>query len=205
MKYKDTVILVFAKAPVAGAVNTRLIAETGVEKATQLQNDLIHHRLEELSQARLCETYLMCAPDAEHPCFQQCLSRYDIKLLVQEGDCLGERISRAVKSAADQWQSIIVIGTDAPSLTVALIESSIRALKNKHQIAIAPAEDGGYVMIGMAGYYPELFKDIAWGTDRVYEQTLQIAAALKLDCYITPVCWDIDRPEDYYRYLAQFR
>ena len=45
MKYPDTVILLFAKAPVAGKVNTRLIADIGVRAATLLQRDLIDQRL----------------------------------------------------------------------------------------------------------------------------------------------------------------
>ncbi len=51
MIYPDTVILLFAKAPVAGKVNTRLIADIGVQAATQLQRDLIAQRLLMLAQA----------------------------------------------------------------------------------------------------------------------------------------------------------
>ncbi|MDA3868436.1 MAG: hypothetical protein PF589_00500 [Gammaproteobacteria bacterium] len=52
-KYPDAVLLVFAKAPVAGTVNTRLIPDIGVEAATELQSELVHSRLSALKASEL--------------------------------------------------------------------------------------------------------------------------------------------------------
>ena len=76
MLYHDSVILLFAKAPIEGKVNTRLIADIGVSTATRLQHDLIHDRLSMLSKANLCDVRLMCALDIQHECFQECKQQY---------------------------------------------------------------------------------------------------------------------------------
>jgi len=68
MTYGDTVILLYAKAPVSGKVNTRLIPDIGETVATQLQHDFIHQRLQMLTAAGLCDTVLMCALDRRHEC-----------------------------------------------------------------------------------------------------------------------------------------
>ena len=49
-KYSDAAILVFAKVPIAGEVNTRLIPDIGVDAATQLQVELIDLRLKSLQK-----------------------------------------------------------------------------------------------------------------------------------------------------------
>jgi glycosyltransferase A (GT-A) superfamily protein (DUF2064 family) len=70
-KYPDAVLLVFAKAPVAGTVNTRLIPDIGVEAATELQSELVHSRLSALKASELCELQLWCAPICELDFFQR--------------------------------------------------------------------------------------------------------------------------------------
>jgi len=57
-KYSDAAILVFAKVPIAGEVNTRLIPDIGVDAATQLQVELIDLRLKSLQKSKLCEIEL---------------------------------------------------------------------------------------------------------------------------------------------------
>ncbi len=93
MWYHDSVVLLFAKAPVEGKVNTRLIADIGVSAATELQHELIHHRLSMLSRANLCDVRLLCAPDSRHECFVRCRQQYPISLFEQSGTDLGERMA----------------------------------------------------------------------------------------------------------------
>jgi len=62
LKHPDTVLLVFAKAPIAGEVNTRLIPDLGVDMATNLQAELIHSRLKGFKQSGLCDLQLWCSP-----------------------------------------------------------------------------------------------------------------------------------------------
>ncbi|MDH5612325.1 MAG: TIGR04282 family arsenosugar biosynthesis glycosyltransferase, partial [Gammaproteobacteria bacterium] len=163
-------ILVFAKAPVAGEVNTRLIPDIGIETATQLQAELIHSRLEALQIKNLCATQLWCAPDQHHAFFQNCKRQYAIELFTQQGADLGERMSLAIKQSLQTFKRVVLIGTDAPSLTVAQIEIAINKLE-ANDVVIAPAEDGGYVLIGMSRHCEDVFQSVPWGSDAVLETT----------------------------------
>ena len=198
-KYPDAAILVFAKAPVAGKVNTRLISDIGVEAATELQAELIHSRLSSLNEDELCHVHLWCMPDTGHDFFQSCKQQYTVDLFEQCGEDLGARMSQAIKQSLQLFKRVVLIGTDAPSLTSAHIEQAINKL-DQNDVVIAPAEDGGYVMIGMSQHSDAVFQSVPWGTDEVLSCTRENIADNNLLCGELETCWDIDRVEDYQRY-----
>ena len=69
-------------------------------------------------------------------------------------------------------------------------------------VVVGPAEDGGYVLIGLKRAEPALFRDIDWGTDKVLEQTLRAASQAQRNVAMLDTLWDVDRPEDWQRFLA---
>lgn len=198
-KYPDAVVLVFAKAPVAGEVNTRLIPDIGIEAATALQSELILSRLKSLDEIKLCATQLWCSPDVSHSFFLNCQKQYNIKLNEQSGNDLGVRMSLAIKESLQKFKHVVLIGTDAPSLTIAHIETAIKQLAN-NDVVIAPAEDGGYVLIGMSQHCDDVFQKVEWGSDAVLDITLEKIRKNNLTSFDLELCWDIDRVEDYCRY-----
>jgi rSAM/selenodomain-associated transferase 1 len=198
-KYPDAVVLVFAKAPVAGEVNTRLIPDIGVESATDLQKELISSRLENLRSNNLCTTQLWCAPDATHEFFKKCQTQFNIELYQQSGDDLGARMSSAIEQSLKKVRRVVLIGTDAPSLTIEHIETALKQLAN-NDVVIGPADDGGYVLIGMSKHCDAVFQDVEWGTDEVLEVTRVKIKKNGLSCFELESCWDIDRVGDYQRY-----
>ena len=205
MKYADTALLVFAKAPVEGEVNTRLIPSIGAAAATRLQYQLIHQRLRALRESALCDVRLLCSPDTGHSCFIECRERYGVSLYRQTGADLGQRMSRAAQQAFEQANQVVLIGTDAPSLTEADIEMALQLLNAGHDCVITPAEDGGYVLIGLRQFHAALFEEISWGSKHVLAQTRAQAERLGLRCHLMASRWDIDREEDYRRYRAAAR
>lgn len=202
MLYDDTVILLYAKAPVEGKVNTRLIADIGVQAATRLQHDLIHHRLSMLTEENLCDVRLMCAPGAQDDYFLQCAKQYPIPLFDQTGEDLGERMFNGVRAALQQYKYCIVIGTDAPALDEVKIKQVMDVLHGSSKVVFVPAEDGGYVLIAMRQAYKFLFEKIGWGSAEVMQQTRNRLNENDVSFEELACCWDIDRPEDYQRYLA---
>ncbi|NOQ88624.1 MAG: DUF2064 domain-containing protein [Gammaproteobacteria bacterium] len=202
MLYEDSVILLYAKAPVEGKVNTRLIADIGVKAATKLQHDLIHHRLSMLTKANLCDVRLMCAPGQQEKSFLQCRKQYPITLADQIGDNLGERMFNGVAVALQKYKYCVLIGTDAPALDEVKIKQAIDALHSNSDVVIAPAEDGGYVLIAMQQAYKFLFEKISWGSADVMQQTRNKLNENNISFEELASCWDIDRLEDYQRYLA---
>lgn len=201
MLYHDTVILVFAKAPVAGEVNTRLIPEIGEQAATALQYDLIRQRLAVLYEANLCSVRLMCAPDVQHELFQQCRQQYSLELFEQDGRDLGERMLNGVSDALKAFKYCLVLGTDAPALELSVIQQAIEVLHKNTGVVFVPAEDGGYVLLGLDQRRSCLFQGISWGSALVMQQSRNKLAEKNITYKELATCWDIDRLEDYQRYL----
>lgn len=92
----------------------------------------------------------------------------------QKGADLGERMLNAAHEVLVRHDSVILLGSDMPSLTPGLLEETRERLQ-KHDLIIGPAEDGGYYLLGCKRVYAELFKDIPWGTGEVLKATLQAA------------------------------
>ncbi len=195
----DTVILVFARAPVAGAAKTRLIPLLGAEGAAALHRQLITHALATARAAAPAKLELWCAPDAAHAFLQAAAATHDATLHVQHGDNLGDRMAQAFSSALQRATCAICIGADCPALTAQHLRDAAAALHDGNDAVIVPAEDGGYALIGLARDQPRLFSDIGWGESRVMAQTRTRLNELGLRWHELEMLWDVDRPEDYLR------
>jgi len=123
-----------------------------------------------------------------------------VTLFSQQGDDLGVRMSLAIKESLKRFKRVVLIGTDAPSLTLDQIEVAVQRLGEANDIVIAPAEDGGYVLIGMTKHRDGVFQSVEWGTDQVLDETRLKIKENELSCFELEPCWDIDRVEDYLRY-----
>lgn len=201
MKHPGSVILIFSKAPVAGQVKTRLLPHITAEQAAKLHQELAHDRLYMCTTAGLCDVQLWCSPDASHDFFSHCKQRYGVCLQLQRGNCLGERMSNAVKAMLMGHEKVVIIGTDAPALDIGTIDTAIEAL-DTNDIVLVPAEDGGYVLIAASTHHQDIFIDVPWGTESVLTQTVQNIERLGLEYTLLGECWDVDRPDDLERYLA---
>jgi uncharacterized protein len=194
-------VAVFAKAPVAGEVKTRLHAILGPEGAAALHAGLVRHALATAVAARAGPVELHCAPDEHHEFFTACAERFGVRLVAQRGADLGERMGNAFASAFARGEALVIIGSDCPALRSEQLHEAAGVLRRDPAVII-PAEDGGYVLIGLARAVPGLFSKVDWGTDAVLRQTRARFAEAKARCIELPELWDIDRPEDYAR-LAQ--
>ena len=199
-KYPDTAILVFCKAPVAGQVKTRLMPELTAQQAAEVHIELTHRTLLLLSKVHFCPIQLWCMPDTENTFFKRCKEEYAVSLHQQQGDDLGERMHHAISTALQYKSRILLIGCDCPSFTSNDFEFAITALQAENEVVIAPAEDGGYVMIAMIKAYPELFINMEWGHNQILENTRQRIDELDLTLIETRQQWDIDTFDDLQRY-----
>jgi rSAM/selenodomain-associated transferase 1 len=199
-KYPDTAILVFCKAPIAGQVKTRLMPQLTAQAAADIHTELTRRMLNFLSQSQLCPIQLWCSPDRVHSFFQTCVQDYPVSLHVQQGEDLGERMLHAIEHVLQQSSRVLLIGCDCPSLTISDVDLAINALQKDQDIVLAPAEDGGYVMIGMKRGYPELFINKTWGHAGVLITAQQQIKNLNLNCIETTMQWDVDTFEDLQRY-----
>jgi len=189
-------VMVFARAPTPGEAKTRLIPALGEAGAAALHRRLVMHCLRAARDSRLGPVELWCAPDAGDPFFRGCERHCGVSLHPQgEGD-LGARMQRAFESALALSPRAILVGSDIPALSPRYLRDADQALGRGDDAAIGPAEDGGYVLIGLSRCDPELFRDIPWGGPEVLAETRRRLAALSWRSSELPVLWDVDRPED---------
>ena len=196
MKYPDSKILVFCKAPLPGTVNTRLLSVLSASEAAVLHEKLARRILDCCLDSKLANIELWCSPDTSHNFFREYSDR-GIPLFQQQGADIGERMCQgALHSLADGGiEKVMIIGTDLPTLDSDYLEDALEKLVD-HDVVLGPAEDGGYGLIGFKQVRPEIFKNMAWSTDEVCAETCRRLDSLGDSCSLLPLLWDVDRPGD---------
>jgi hypothetical protein len=189
-------LIIFSKAPVAGQVKTRLQPDIGPEACAKLQDRMTRKTLATALASSANRILLYTSPDTHHPLFKDLGKQHDIILLPQIGDSLGERMSHAIAHTVQNHGPVLLIGTDCPSLTPAILDQSFDTLERGMDGVLVPAIDGGYVLIGMNTHHAKIFEDIAWGTERVLEQTLERIKVTGLSYQCLPALNDIDTLSD---------
>ncbi len=197
----DSALIIFAKAPIAGQVKTRLCPPLTPDEAASLHGSFVLDVLERsktaIAKHRLqLERYLACAPSARHVFFQILGERHGVKLLDQVGEDLGARMARAFSTIfSSGYKNALLVGTDVPSLPLDTYRDAL-ALLADHDLVLGPACDGGYYLIGLKRPAPELFAHIPWSTGRVFELTRLKADGLGFKTGLLPVQRDIDTIDD---------
>ena len=191
MQFPGYRILIFARAPVPGRCKSRLIPALGEAGAARVAESLLRHVMEEVRSARLAPAVLCCSPDAGHPAF----SEWGVPLWRQQGVTLGDRMRHAARRALLEAERVLLIGSDCPGISAGYLRAAFAALDGA-DVALGPAEDGGYVLLGMRRFDGALFRDIDWGTGRVLAQTRQRIDDLGWSCGLLGPRRDVDRPED---------
>lgn len=201
-KYPDAVLMIFCKAPIAGQVKTRLITELTPEQAMQVHIELAQRTLQLATRNNLCPVQLWCTPSTDHSFFTASAQTYPVILQQQQGLDLGARMNNAFCLALDSYSCALLIGCDCPSLTEQDLEEALTVLNQRRCCVLAPAEDGGYVLIGLNQPHPELFDNMPWGTELVLEHTRTRIQQNNLGYHGLNQQWDVDTPKDLAKYRA---
>ncbi|MGZ5011521.1 MAG: TIGR04282 family arsenosugar biosynthesis glycosyltransferase [Methylobacter sp.] len=205
-QYPNDVLMIFCKAPVPGQVKTRLMPGLTAAQAAELHIELSTKTLQRATLSNLCPVQLWCTPSIDHIFFSEAKAAYPLILKQQQGADLGERMHLAFCSALASYSHALLMGCDCPSMTEQDLEQALIALNRDNEVVLAPAEDGGYVMIGLTRPHPELFENMTWGTDQVLTQTRARIKRYKLRHHELNEQWDVDTPHDLERYrLLQSR
>lgn len=194
-------VAVLAKAPLPGLAKTRLIPALGARGAARLQRQLTRHTVAKALAAGLGSVTLWCAPNARHPFFRALQRTTGVACLVQPGGDLGERMHTAFRLHCAAGP-LLLVGTDCPPLTPRHLRDAARALAAGDDAVFVPAEDGGYVLVGLREPQPALFRDMAWSTASVMRDTRERAAAAGLKLCELQALWDLDLPADLDRLTA---
>lgn len=202
MRKASTLLIVFAKAPQAGRVKTRLARTVGAEGAARLHAALIGKTLRTAGKAH-CEVELHGAPRS-HRLLRAIARRHAVVLRWQREGDIGRRMQHALGDAMRRYGRVVLVGSDCPALAPADLRRAVRLLAS-HDAVIAPAEDGGYPLIGVSRAphgLVRLFGDIEWSTASVLSRTRERLASLGWRWAELRKLWDVDRPEDLARWKA---
>ncbi len=190
-----TPVIVFAKAPRPGAVKTRLIPALGAAGAARLHERLVERTLATAAAAGVGPLEL-CGDPASAPFLAARAAAHGAALTAQGPGDLGARMHRAFERALTSAPAALAIGCDCPALTPQHLREASAALAAGHDAVLAPAEDGGYVLIGLARVHASLFERIRWGGPEVNADTRARLGALGWRWRELDTLWDLDRPED---------
>lgn len=162
------VVLIFTRNPELGKCKSRLAATVGKQSALDIYNFLLNHTVAITEKLNCAKQVWYSEEIWETDIWDNTI--FDKKL--QEGEDLGIRMGNAIQTAFDTgYEKIIVIGSDMYDLATIDFENAFNSL-DTCDFVVGPAEDGGYYLLGMKHFKPELFKNKNWGNDTVLTATL---------------------------------
>lgn len=195
MTSKSSIILQYAKTPELGKVKTRLFPVLSPEQATVLHKNLLTHVADVAAQIEGVHHQLWSTAGGAF--LEGLAKRFSSEHYLQAGADLGERLAYGVEKNIPNYDAVILIGSDCPYLDKEYYQNVLEQLFEQNiDVVIGPAFDGGYVLLAVKEYHPVLFQEISWGSDQVFEQTLDKAEQSGLTVKQHKVMGDIDRPDD---------
>ena len=189
-------IIVFAREPSLGKVKSRLASEIGAQEALAVYQAMLLRLGELLAGAQVAEWDLWVTSNISHENFLSICNKKNIYL--QNGQDLGVKMYGAIRQTLldKNVENVILIGTDCPSLTKDYLNQALLALNSGSDVVLGPAEDGGYVLVGMRRPIAAVFEGIPWGSGEVMQRTLITLRANDLSYRLLDTLWDVDGPED---------
>ena len=189
----SSLLAVFAKAPEAGQVKTRLCPPLTPEQAAALYEAMLLDVLAQPPPDPSVARALWFTPQEQRDWFEQAAPGW--ALYSQVGDDLPARLQAAFRAHAREGQGRIVLrGSDSPTLPAATVAAAFEALAES-DVVICPDRDGGYNLIGLRRPADALF-ELEMSMASVLEETLGRARQLGLSVHLLPRHHDVDTADD---------
>ncbi|MEX2401869.1 MAG: TIGR04282 family arsenosugar biosynthesis glycosyltransferase [Rhodothermales bacterium] len=214
----DAALIVFAKPPVPGGVKTRLTPFLTEREAADVYAAFLGDAVEQYTGLTADVRLYLAAPssaaddDASGAApsdaapsdgaldagiadlFQQ------MKTFTQRGAMLGERMLRAfAETFSAGYGRVVIVGTDHPTMPSSFLEKAIEHLATPRTVVVGPAEDGGYYLLGMNDLRPEVFHEMSYSHDAVFDETVRRVAEGGAGLTVLPTWYDVDTPADLVR------
>jgi len=186
-------LLIFIKNPALGKVKTRLAKTVGDYNALKIYQFLLDHTMEITYELDKLDKYVyyneFIPTKDEWPA-----AAYQKEL--QKGDGLGEKMSNAFKKAFNEdYKKVVLMQPDCPKMSDTVIEKAFKVL-DTHDFVIGPTIDGGFYMIGMKTFYPQLFMNKTYSTADIYNETIAEIEKMGKSFFKLPALVDVDMEED---------
>jgi len=195
-------LIIFTRYPEPGSTKTRLIPVLGAQGAADLQREMTDCLAAKVKAAagRLQLSVEVRFDGGSAGRLREWLGPSFSYRRQGDGD-IGRRMLKAIiEGFQDGCTSIIIIGSDIPDISSAIIQRAFEELR-KTNLVLGPAADGGYYLIGLQKMDPDrlarkLFQNIDWGTSRVLAQTIAVADKIGIGYALLESLDDVDRPDD---------
>ena len=191
----------FVRYPEAGKVKTRLAEETDNQLACSFYKLCAENTFSEIGSLTNFDKYIFYTDEKDR---SKIVGWTENKFFyaLQEGSDLGERMYNAFEYVLKHCIKAIIIGTDIPDLSKEIIDRAGEMLE-QNDIVIGPSKDGGYYLLGIKKNYKELFENIEWGSESVYNSTIRKAEMLNLGIGRLQYLQDIDNVSALNNWLSQ--
>ncbi len=193
-------LIIFVKNPEKGKVKTRLAAKAGNEKALEIYMRLLEHT-RSIVTSLVADKFVFYSDTSD---YNDLWENNIFNKKVQLGNDLGEKITNAFKEIlAKEYQKVSIIGSDCFELTADIIHMGFKQLDSA-DVVIGPAADGGYYFLGIKKIHPSLLDNIAWSTNKVFEQSIAVCNKEQLTYKLLPLLNDIDEEADWIKAQEYF-
>ena len=193
-------LMLAARAAVPGETKTRLGRVIGMERAAELYEAFLRDLAARLTQDRqgydVAWTYSPPGID-----FLTWLDRIGagigpgVHVIPQQGSDWGARQDNLLRWGHEQgYERSVLIATDSPHLERAVIDQAVAGLRS-HDVALGRVHDGGYYLIGMAGYW-DILRDVPMSTSSAADALIGKARSLDRSVIEMPATFDIDEASD---------
>jgi len=197
MNQRKNLLIIFYRNPGLGKVKNRLAVTIGEERALAIY----------LLMAAHARKMALSIPVDRVVYYTEFIDRednwlnHDFQKRLQRGADLGERMKLAFEESFKLgYKSVCIMGTDCFELTENILRRAFDGLKHNDAV-IGPAADGGYYLLGMNRFIPELFNHKKWSTSSVCEDTIGDFKRLHCKYELLPTLHDVDTESDLPLYL----
>lgn len=183
-------LYVMVKAPVAGAVKTRLAAVIGAAEALRFYRSSTDALLRRVGSDPRWRTVLAVSPD------RFLGSRFwpaNLPRVAQGPGDLGDRMQRLLQRPRGPG---ILIGSDIPGIRAGHIAEAFAVL-SRSRLVFGPSEDGGFWLAGARRPPSRLFRHVRWSTPHALADTL---ANLRRPAALAATLADVDTQADWLRW-----
>ena len=183
-------VIAFAKNPEPGKCKTRLAASTGDEKALKIYKELIKHTAETIGKVKADRAVFYSEEIQKNDFWDDALFQKQ----VQTNGHLGAKMQAAFEwGFAQGYSKICIVGSDLWELEASDLGKAFQKLEQS-DLVFGPAKDGGYYLMGMSAFHEKAFRNKAWSTETVLQQTIEDLKGLTIAFLETKT--DIDTVED---------
>jgi len=181
------------KAPLEGAVKTRLVPPLTAREAAALNICFLRDMAANINSIEAASGLVVYTPAGSESAFNGILPER-FSFLAQRGAHLGERLCNATDDLLRQgFGAVCLINSDSPTLPRSILIRALESLATEgDRVVLGAAEDGGYYLIGLKHAHRNLFNEIAWSTSDVLARTRQRAAEIDLPVELLPPWYDVD-------------